>query len=130
MVSDETGLRIRWTQEKQIQLETKHYYEFEAIAEGPDYTCIVISIWSRKPVADAIKEILKMNHWRQAVARHYQPIQSVSQVHELIERSDWLSLKMIKALENAAQGRLFNVRTSLPIFRERYSKKRRNGQIF
>lgn len=107
LTSDETGLRIRWTEEKQIQLETKDYYEFEAVAEGPDFTCIVISIWSCKPVAAAIKEILKINHWRQAVARHYQPIQSVSEVHTLIERSDWLSLKMIKALEECGSREAF-----------------------
>ena len=124
VVSDETGLRIRWTQEKQIQVETKHYYEFEAIAEGPDFTCIVISIWSREPVADAIKEILKMNHWRQAVARHYQPIQSVSQVHELIERSDWLSLKMIKALEKCGSREAFQCADQFADFSRKIFQKK------
>lgn len=99
VVSDITGLRIRWKDEQKLERDGKDYFEFGAVAEGPDYTCIFITVWSRKPVATKIKEVLKQNHWLCSVERRYEPITSDAQLKSLIDRSNWLSKGMIKALE-------------------------------
>ena len=103
LVSGETGLRIRWKDEKKLERNGEAYYEFGAVAEGPDFTCIFITVWSRKSVATKIKEVLKQNHWLCLVERRYEPIISGAQLKSLIDRSNWLSKGMIKALETCSE---------------------------